>query len=346
MSTLADTAHWTRDLGDYVNALAVAPDGRLLLAGALNGRAQLIDTRTGDVVDELVDHPFGVLCAAWSRDGSLLAVGGHDKMLRLYRQNGADVVEVGAVELGGWVASVAWSPVADLLAAAAGRQVTMVDADAVPCSQYSPVTSTITDLVWATNGHRVGAAAYGAISWYDVDALDKPEPSRTHRWKGSLLALAMSPDGKWVCAGAQDSSIHLWKLWSGNELSMSGYPAKIENIAFRDDGAWMASACLAELTVWDFRKRGPNGTAPASGENHTRHIEALAWQPDGDILATGGADGRLCLWPSPVRSGDTLRPRQVLDSDVGIASLAWLPGGEQLVTARADGHIEARTIVT
>ena len=68
--------------------------------------------------------------------------------------------------------------------------------------------------------------------------------SRRFDWKGSLLTLVISPDGKWACAGAQDSEVHLWKLWSG-DLSMLS--VKIERIAFSNDSRWLAVACLGDL---------------------------------------------------------------------------------------------------
>jgi WD40 repeat protein len=207
------------------------------------------------------------------------------------------------------------------------------------------VSSTITDVAWSPNGKRVGVTAYGGIAWYDPD-VERPDPIRFYAWKGSLLGLALSPDGKWACAGSQDASIHLWRLWSADELSMSGYPAKIERLAFRDDSRWMATACLGEVSIWDFSRRGPRGTAPASGDAHDRHIETLAWEPGGERLVTGGPDGRLVLWPSPRRQRQTLRPLDISIAHAGVSRIAWLPDATALVVGRDDGSVEARAITT
>ena len=199
-------------------------------------------------------------------------------------------------------------------------------------------------MAWATNGQRVGVSSYGCITWYDPGNLPNLAPSRTHQWKGSLLSLALAPNGRWACAGAQDASIHLWRLWSGDDLSMSGYPSKIEHLAFRHDSRWMASACLGEITFWDFSGRGPKGTRPASGEAHDRHITTLTWQPAAKVLASGGADGRIALWPSPRKPGQQLTPIGISDGGSGIAGLAWHSAGTSLLVSRADGNIEHRPI--
>ena len=214
-----------------------------------------------------------------------------------------------------WATALAWSPDSPLLAIGAGRRLLIVDEDGAVLHDFDDQPSTVTAVAWSPDGTRVGAAAYGGVDWHDVVG---PRSGRSRRfdWKGSLLALVLSPDGKWACAGAQDSTVHLWKLWSGRELSMDGYPSKIERLAFRDDSRWLAVACLGELTVWDFGGKGPAGTAPASSSGHDKHIEGLAWSPSGAYIATGGGDGRTIVWGAPTRAGQDLSPATAAESDV------------------------------
>ncbi|TVR25545.1 MAG: hypothetical protein EA389_08600 [Ilumatobacter sp.] len=332
---------WRIDLADYVAALDVAPHGELLVAGSLSGDAALIDTDDGRVVAKLADHRFGVLSAAWTPDGGAVAVGGHDGVVHLYGPSGGCFA---SHELGGWVADLAWSPDGSTLAAAVGKTLVLIQrANGCP-HRFDPVASTITAVAWAVNGKRVGVTAYGGVTWFDPDAVPATEAVRTYPWKGSLLSLVMSPTGKWACGGAQDASVHLWKLWSGDDLAMSGYPAKLEHLAFRDDGRWMASACLGEITVWDFGGKGPAGSRPAAGEEHARHISSLDWEPDGERLLTGAADGRMILWPSPRKQGQQLTPLDVCETGGELAHVAWLPDRSGCVSARADGAIEHRDI--
>jgi WD40 repeat protein len=336
---IGDTA-WQLQLGDYVTTLALSPDGDLLVAGSLAGDAVLV-TVDGSLVRTLTEHPMGVLSAAWSPDGTRLAVGGHDGRVRTY---GRDGIEIGMLAGTAWIAQVAWSPDGSLLAIADGRRLAVCDSDATLVHRFPAASSTITAVAWATNGRRVGITSYGGVSWYDTDHLPVETPSRTHTFKGSPLALALAPNGKWACAGFQDSSIHLWRLWSGDDLSMSGYPAKIEHLAFRDDSHWMASACLDELTVWDFSGKGPKGSRPATGNAHDRHISCLAWEPGGTRLLSGGADGRLVMWPSPRSVNRPLEPQDVHEGETAVATVVWHPSGASVLVGRADGALEQRSI--
>lgn len=336
------TAEWEERLDDYITILAISPQGDLLAAGSLAGDA-VIATVDGRVVRRLAEHPMGVLSGAWTPDGERLAIGGQDGVVRVYDRTGT---ELGANHGTAWVSHAAWSPDGSTLAVADGRHLILCDRDAARLQLYPAVSSTITAVAWATNGKRVGITSYGGITWYDPERLPAETPARTHQFKGSPLSLVLAPNGKWACAGFQDSSIHLWPLWSGDDLSMSGYPAKIEHLAFRDDSHWMAAACLDELTVWDFSGRGPKGTMPVAGNAHERHISCLAWEPAGTRLLTGGADGRLALWPSPRSVRRPLTPVDTCDADVAVATVVWHPTGNSVLIGRADGAIERRPVTT
>ena len=334
----AATLKWRVVLEDYVSVLEVAPNLGLAVAGSLAGDVVLVSTSDGSS-EVLQPHEMGALSAAWSSDGRRLAVGGQDGVVRVYDEEGSPVQ---AIQVSGWATALAWAPEETMLAIGAGRSLKIVDENGVELHDFNEQMSTVTDVAWSPDGTRVGAAAYAGISWHDV-AGPRSGRSRRFNWKGSLLALAVSPDGKWACAGAQDSTVHLWKLWSGRELSMGGYPSKIERLAFRPDGRWLAVACLGDLTVWDFGKRGPAGTTPAASSGHQKHIEDLAWAPSGKWLATGGADGRTIVWPTPNKAGEDLRSVSVFDSEVPTSRLRWV-SDENLLIARADGEVSSATL--
>lgn len=331
---------WHTMLEDHVSTLAWSPDGRVLAVGSLGGDALLLDPASGEPMAKLAAHPMGVLALDWSIDGCRLAVGGQDGCVRLYDPTGG---EIAGIDVGGWVADVAWSTGASRLAVAAGRTLRVIDPQGALLRTFEQCPSTITSVVWCTNGERIGVGAYGGLRWFDPDRT-KASALKTFDWKGSLLSVIVSPNGRWACAGAQDSSIHLWRLWSGKDLSMSGYPTKIEHLAFRHDSRWMASACLGELTIWDFGGRGPAGTRPAQGEAHDRHITGLGWQPGGDLLVSGGADGRLAWWPTPCKQGQELKPVHTHDAEIDVSCLAWAPHGARLAVGRGDGTVEIHDV--
>jgi WD40 repeat protein len=46
-----------------------------------------------------------------------------------------------------------------------------------------------------------------------------------------MLYVALSPDGRYLCHGNQDATVHVWLTATGKELQMTGYPLKVAQLA-------------------------------------------------------------------------------------------------------------------
>jgi WD40 repeat protein len=62
--------------------------------------------------------------------------------------------------------------------------------------------------------------------------------------------------------------------------------------------------------------------------NATKAVHALAWSPDGRLLAAGGDDNMLTVW-YPARGQRPL----TIPLDAPLRAISWSPGGKQLATA-------------
>jgi len=316
----------------------------------------VFDAAHGTPRCELEPHDMGVLQVGWSTGGGHLATSGQDGRLRIYRWEPAptpdptpnpdpatptslpspatrSMTATAAIDLDGWGGALAWSPTDELVAVGGGRSVLVCDVHGEVRARWSSLTSTVTDLAWSPDGSRLGAACYGGVSWFRPDAAD--EPARSMTWKGSLLSLAVAPNGRWVAAGCQDASVHVWKLWSGSDMAMSGYPSKIERLAWHPGSRFMAVGSVGDVTVWDFGGRGPQGSKPEMLDGFERHISALVYRPDGAALAAGDGDGTLRIWSAPKHH----RLRTHLAFGEGIAALSWHPRSPRLLVGGAEGTI-------
>lgn len=111
-------------------------------------------------------------------------------------------------------------------------------------------------------------------------------------------------------------------------------------MALSADGTLLAASVDGEddqdfgIRLWNIR----DGTRLATLTGHTRSIRALAFSPDGSLLATAGNDTSIRLWRMVDLQGSELV------SDDGprwpIKSLAFSPGGELLVSG-ACGQTDA-----
>jgi WD40 repeat protein len=170
------------------------------------------------------------------------------------------------------VEKVAFSPDGSLLAAAASS---------------SSIRTTSQVAVWATAGWR----RRGAVSL-------------EHR---SPIALAFTPDGGQlvVAAGTAPDPSRILRLRAAY-LTLLGklgqHPSTVRALALSPDGRTLATVTAADplVRLWDARTGAP--LAQLTG--HDGYSNAVAFSPEGGLLASGGQDGR----PSSGRSTRPGRP--------------------------------------
>src|SRR5439155_20443875 len=86
-----DRAAWQATFpkpGDPVLSVALSPDEGLVAAGSRSGSVRLIRTADRVELPGFGAQPGGVTAVSFSRDGSLLATGGKDRAVRVWRRAG------------------------------------------------------------------------------------------------------------------------------------------------------------------------------------------------------------------------------------------------------------------
>lgn len=323
---------WSLVLDESVAALVPSPDDRTLAVATASGELAVVSVADGSRVRTAPAHDGGALCLAWRPDGARLASGGVDGLVRLHAANDGTST---STPVGGWVQALAWSPDGSRLAVAAGRALVLLGAHGELLHRWDDIPSTVTDVAWSRDGSRVAAAAYGGLRWYAAVS-SSSRPVRTFDWRGSLLVVRVSPDGRWVASGNQDASVHVWRLWSGDDAEMTGYPQKVDALAFDRTSRWMACGGTDEISLWDFSGRGPMGRGPQMLPGHASQVCALDWQPLGDRLASAARDGELAVWaPGPKAT----RTASVLTADAGarVTGLRWT--GDDLAFGTVEGRV-------
>jgi WD40 repeat protein len=155
-----------------------------------------------------------------------------------------------------------------------------------------------------------------------------------------MLALAWSPNGRYIATGDQDSTVHFWIVKTGEDLMMSGYPTKVKELSWDSSSRYLATGGGTMPCVWDCSGDGPAGTTPQQYEAHTQRITALAFQNRNTLLASGGADALVALW----RVSGSREPlvQEYLPSP--ITQLAWSPDDRSLAVGTESGVITVYTL--
>jgi WD40 repeat protein/serine/threonine protein kinase len=149
------------------------------------------------------------------------------------------------------------------------------------------------------------------------------------------------------------------RLCHADLLTFAGHRQPVHGVAYSPDGRRLASAAgvpwraadqdpakiPGELRIWDV----VTGRELARLPGHTGAVWAVAYSPDGRQLASGGADGKVCLWEASTlqRQAELLAPGPALAvafAPDGKTLAAWgddkalrlwdLPSGKELRTLR------------
>jgi len=235
-------------------------------------------------------HHGAILAAAAHPLGEGVITGGDDGRLVWVRPEGCETL---AHLPGRWIDAIAVSPAQGLIAFAAGREVHVRDAGAPDFARLFTHDHSVAALAFEPKGRRLAAATYGgAALWYARIADQRPVMLRA---AGSHIALAFSPDGRFLVSAMQESAVHGWRLADAKDMRMGGYPAKATSLVFVEGGARLATSGAGGVVLWPFTgATGPMGRqALEIGAQEGSLVTRVAASEDGESLAAGLSDGRV-----------------------------------------------------
>lgn len=280
--------------------------------------------------ESLEAHDGAVLSACLPPTGEGVITGGDDGRVVLTTPAGA--TELAKVP-GRWIDTVAASPDSKLIAFGAGRELHVRDPADPAFARVFQHEKSVADVAFDPKGRRLAVATYGGVwLWYARIADQKPV---TLKWAGSHIALAWSPDGKFLVSAMQENQLHGWRVADEKNMRMGGYPSKVKSLAFMSKGNLLATSGANGAVCWPFAgATGPMGKQAAEiGWDESAVTTRVAATPDRSWLAAGLDDGR--VWACDV-TGEKLVP---LKSDKGaaITALAISPDAKRVAWGDEDG---------
>ncbi|HWB10910.1 MAG TPA: hypothetical protein VG826_16900 [Pirellulales bacterium] len=152
------------------------------------------------------------------------------------------------------------------------------------------------------------------------------------RWHRPQLAVAYSPDGKFVASGGDDNMIHLFTSALTPDTvnhNLVGHGGAVMSVAFDPKGRWLASASADRtVRIWDVATRKQLHCLTG----HERLVRAVAVNPVSGELASASWDSTVRLWDP--ESGKALR--QFAGHEGGVDAATFTKDGKLLLTGSGD----------
>ncbi len=152
---------------------------------------------------------------------------------------------------------------------------------------------------------------------------------------------ALSPDGELVAATAPDGSVEVWELAGGLPVQTLRTGSAPAVMAFSPDGALLATGHTEpagrRVRIWgveDGRAVATLSVRVGSEVLYEKLNWALAFCPDGSLLATGDVDNNVKLW----RVADG-RQEATLSFDSDPRSLSFSPDSRSLAAGLTEGVV-------
>jgi WD40 repeat protein len=277
--------------------LAWSPDGKTLAIAATDGIWLYDDANFASLPRKffVMSDGFGhqAECVAFSQDGTTLAAGNQDGVLRLWDLASGAVRQSWTVGEGVIIRDCGFTSDGAQLVTAGSRN---------HFAAWNPSSGELIRAVNIQMYEVYNIAIYPLNAPMIVIGGSDPAPevwnldqdARLAAPKGhefNSRAVAFSPDGKSFATGGSEGTVYLWTVAGAQQdrplATLNGPVNQVYTLAYSADSALIAAGYQdGTLVVWSVR----TGAQLFSAAAHSPWVDKVIWAPDGTRLISAGLD--------------------------------------------------------
>ncbi|MGL5064750.1 MAG: AAA family ATPase [Microcoleus sp.] len=341
---------------EHSQGMHALKDTEILISAALQQAIYGVKER-----NRLEGHGDVVWGLSFSPDGSTIASASVDQTIKLWRRDGSSIATFKGHTNS--VACVAFSPDSKTVASASlDKTVKLWKTDGTLLATLEGHTNSVTSVIFSPDGQTIASASRDkTVKLWKTDGT----LLRTIEQLAPINWVSFSRDGKTLAVAGDDGTVKLWgsdgKLIANLWHSENKKPSKVYTVSFSPDGETLATAGEDKtVKIWRVAaskdseklsaKAASNGLLLTTLRGHSKWVFGVNFSPDGQSLASGGADGTVKLWNLADVSEKSLRETKGIKSEGRlvrnfeghadrVTQVSFSPDGKTLASASFDKTI-------